>query len=178
MVALAVLLSACAPGRDLGLLPEYRSHGYVLGSGDQVHVITFGEDQLTGQFRIDDQGRIAIPLLGDVNAAGLTTNGLADRIRAGLKQKDVLRDPNVSVEVTAYRPVFVLGEVSKPGQYAYEPGATMLTVIAIAGGYTYRAYKDYVSVIRVVGDHTEQGRASPSALVAPGDVINVFERHF
>ena len=177
--ACGVLLSSgCAPGRDLPDLPAYQARGYGLGAGDQIRIITFGEDELTGEFRVDDQGDIAVPLLGNVRASGLTPTQLGTRVSEMLKQKNLLRNPSVAVEVLAYRPVFVLGEVAKPGQYPYQPGMTVLTTVAIAGGYTYRAFDDYVGMVRTTGNMPVTGKAPPSALVAPGDVINVYERHF
>ena len=174
----ALALAGCAPGRDLPELADYRSQGYRLGGGDQVRIITFGEDQLTGEFRVDDAGRIAVPLLGGVTAAGLTPQQLEAAIAGDLRKRNLLRDPSVSVEVLAYRPVFVLGEVAKPGQYPYQPGMTVLTSVAIAGGFTYRGYQDYVSVVRSTGATATEGRAVPSAFLAPGDVVRVLERRF
>ncbi len=174
----AATLAACAPGRDLAPLPDYQAKGYGLGVGDQVRIITFGEDQLTGEFRVDDQGRLALPLLGNISAAGQTPQQLASSITEDLRKRKLLRDPSVSVEVLAYRPIFVLGEVAKPGQYPYQPGMTVLTTVAIAGGFTYRGVQDYASVIRTTGGTATEGVATPSAFVAPGDVIKVFERRF
>ena len=174
----AVVLSGCAPGRDLPPIAEYRTQGYRLGGGDQIRVITFGEDQLTGEFRVDDQGRVALPLLGSVVAAGLAPQELEARIASGLKERNLLRNPSVSVEVMAYRPVFVLGEVAKPGQYPYQPGMTMLTTVAVAGGFTYRGVQDYASVVRTTDATAKEGIITPSSFVAPGDVIKVFERRF
>lgn len=172
------LLAGCAPGRDLPPIAEYHSQGYRLGSGDQIRIITFGEDQLTGEFRVDDQGRVALPLLGSVQAAGLTPQELDAKIADGLKKRNLLRNPSVSVEVVAYRPVFVLGEVAKPGQYPYQPGMTMLTTVAVAGGFTYRGVQDYAAVVRTTNDEAVEGKITPRSFVAPGDVIKVFERRF
>jgi len=83
---------------------------------------------------------------------------------------------SVAVEVASYRPVFVLGEVAKPGEYPYRPGMTMLTTVAVAGGFTYRAVRDYASDVRTNGDQAVQGKITPLSFIAPGDVINVFER--
>lgn len=177
-LCLCMALAACAPGRNLPPLPDYHAQGYRLGGGDQIRIITFGEDQLTGEFRVDDQGRIAVPLLGGIVAAGLTPQQLETSMAQALRKKNLLRDPSVSVEVLAYRPIFVLGEVSKPGQYPYQPGMTVLTTVAIAGGFTYRGVQDYVSVIRTTGGTSVEGKAEPGAFVAPGDVIKVFERRF
>lgn len=179
LVALAGLaVTGCNPGRDLPPLQPYVAGDYRLGVGDQVRIIVFGEDQLTGEFRVDDQGRIEVPLLGSVVAGGLTTPELGRSIATQLKQRKFLRDPSVSVEVAAYRPFFVLGEVARPGQYAYQPGMTVLTAVAVAGGYTYRAVTDYASIVRTRANVATTGRVSPAAFVAPGDVITVFERLF
>jgi polysaccharide export outer membrane protein len=68
-----------------------------------------------------------------------TTAELERTIDAGLVRAQLIRDPSVSVEVLAYRPIFVLGEGNTPGQYAYQPGMTVVTAVAVAGGFTYRA---------------------------------------
>ena len=179
-VALALLLAltACTPGRDLPPLAAYDGRVYRLGVGDQVRVITYGADQLSDAFLVDDAGDIDLPLLGALHAAGLTTHELADRIAARLKQQDVLRDPSVSAEVIAYRPIFILGEVAQPGQYPYLPGMSVLSAIAVAGGYTYRAATPYVRVVRAAGRTTQTGRATPQDYVAPGDVVTIFERRY
>jgi polysaccharide biosynthesis/export protein len=174
----AGIVAGCTPGRDLSPLPEYHPDAYRLGGGDQVRIIVFGEDQLTGEYRIDDQGRIALPLLGSVNGNDKTAQQLEQTIATQLNQRNFLHNPSVSVEVLAYRPIFVLGEVSRPGQYPYQPGMTMLTSVAIAGGFTYRAVEDYASVVRTAGNQAQEGRVVPSSFVAPGDVIKVFERRF
>ncbi len=172
------LLAACTPGGDLPPIADYQNTGYSLGGGDQVRIITFGEDQLTGDFRVDDRGNIALPLIGNVRAAGMTPESLGSAVSAQLKQRKLLQDPSVAVEVVAYRPVFVLGEVAKPGQYPYQPGMTMLTTVAVAGGFTYRGVQDYASVVRTNGDVATEGKVTPKSFVAPGDVINVYERRF
>ena len=173
-----LLLAGCQPGGDLQALPEYQPQGYHLGPGDQIRLITFGEEQLTGQFLVDDQGRVGVPLLGSVDAAGLTPRRLEEKISENLKARNLLRDPHVTVEVTAYRPIFVLGDVSKPGQYAYQPGMTLLTGVAVAGGFTYRAVERYAAVVRTVDGRAVEGRVVPSSFLAPGDVVKVLERNF
>ena len=178
LLAAAPVLGACAPGRGVPPIAEYRNEGYRLGGGDQIRLITFGEDQLTGEFRVDDQGRIALPLLGSVPAAGKSPQELEAAITAGLKGRNLLRNPSVSVEVLAYRPIFVLGEVAKPGQYPYQPGMTMLTTVAVAGGFTYRGVQDYADVVRTTKGVAQEGLITPSSFVAPGDVIKVYERRF
>jgi polysaccharide export outer membrane protein len=143
-----------------------------------VRLITFGEDSLTGEFRVSDSGMIALPLVGGVRAEGLSPDALAAQVGKALVQANLLRSPSVSAEVIAYRPIFVLGEVSKPGQYPYQPGMTVVTAAAVAGGFTYRAVQDYASVMRTQDGVAAEGRASRQTFVQPGDVITVFERRF
>lgn len=169
---------ACAPGRGLPDLPRAAAAAYRLGPGDVVRLITVGDDTLTGEFRVSDSGTIALPLLGTVTASGLTPDGLAVRVRDALIKGNLYNAPSVSVEVTAYRPIFVLGEVSKPGQYPYQPGMTMVTAAAVAGGFTYRAIQDYASVIRTSDGVAFEGKATRQTFVQPGDVITIFERKF
>ncbi|GAJ30544.1 polysaccharide biosynthesis/export family protein [Acidomonas methanolica] len=173
-----VLLAGCAPGSGLEPVPPYDPAQYRLGTDDEVRVITYGQDQLTGDFRIDSAGRIDLPLLGDIRAAGLTTPELADQIRAGLRQKGILRDADVAVQVTAYRLVSIIGEVAHPGQYAYQPGMTLLSAVAAAGGFTYRSWQKSAYVVRQEGGHVVTGSLLPQDFVKPGDVIKIYERHF
>ncbi len=143
-----------------------------------MRVITFGEDQLTGTFRVNDSGMVAMPLLGSVKAAGLTSAQLADAIGGELKRQQLLRNPSVAVEVSEYRPIFVLGEVKNPGQFPYEPGMTMLTAVTVAGGFTYRGVKGYASVVRTEAGHPHEGLINRQSVVLPGDVITIYERTF
>lgn len=177
-VAASLLLSSCAPGSGLPPLPDTPPGPYRLGVDEQVRIITFGEQQLTGQFRVNDRGLIAVPLLGTVRADGLTTAELENSIAQQLKEKKVLLDPSVSVEILGYRPVFILGEVARPGQYPFQPGMTVLTAVAIAGGFTYRAEVDYASILRTIEGRSVEGRVPRGMTVLPGDVINIFERYF
>jgi polysaccharide export outer membrane protein len=177
-ICLGAPLAACTPGADLQPLPPYTETGYRLGSGDEVRIITFGADQLSGRFRVDDKGDIAMPLAGNVHAAGLTPDEFASRLAARLQSGRFVRDPSVSAEVLSYRPVYVLGEVNKPGQYPFQPGMTMLTAVAVAGGFTYRAVEDYAADIRTIDGQAVTGRIGPSSFLAPGDVIKIYERHF
>jgi polysaccharide biosynthesis/export protein len=171
-------LASCAPGSNLPPLAETPPGPYRLAVDDQVRIITFGQEQLTGQFRVNDRGTIAVPLLGAIPATGLTSSELERKIEHDLKEKKLLNDPSVSVEVVGYRPMFILGEVSKPGQYPYEPGMTVLTAVAIAGGFTYRAQTNYASLLRTVNGHSVEGRVPRGMEVLPGDVITILERYF
>jgi polysaccharide export outer membrane protein len=178
LLCCCLLASGCTPGHDLPDLPPVTQHAYRLGSGDVVRIITFGEDATTGEFRVNDSGALALPLIGTIQATGLTTDALAARIGEALQRANLIKAPSVVAEVVAYRPIFVLGEVSKPGQYAYQPGMTVVTAVAIAGGFTYRAIDDYASVVRTLDGVAVEGKASRQSFLQPGDVITVFERRF
>jgi polysaccharide biosynthesis/export protein len=99
-------------------------------------------------------------------------------VAAALRRGNLVRDPSVAVEVIAYRPIYVLGEVNKPGQYPYQPGMTVVTAVAVGGGFTYRAIEDYAAVVCTVDGDAIEGRASRQSYVLPGDVITIFERRF
>jgi polysaccharide biosynthesis/export protein len=176
--AVTLLLSACAPGRNLPPLPEQKSDIYRLGPGDVVRLITFGDQQLTAEFKVSDSGNIAVPLLGNVHAAGLSAEQLKAKVESEMVAKKLYRDPSVAVEIISYRPIFVLGEVTRPGQYPYQPGMTVLTAVAVAGGFTYRAVDDSFSVVRRINGEPVEGLVSRQSLMEPGDVLSVFERHF
>ncbi len=176
------VLAGCAalqaPGASLPELPPPAAGPYLLGAGDALTLRVYGQPQLSGEFTIDDSGMIDVPLLGLVAAAGRTATGLADAIAATLRAKNLILAPSVAVEVSRYRPFYILGEVNTPGQYPYRPGMSVLTAISIAGGFTYRAEQGYVGVTRDFGSQAAQYRAETNALAAPGDVITVFERRF
>lgn len=178
ILAACLLLAACSPGANLPSLPPPAHAGYRLGPGDSIRLIAVGDDALTGAYRVGADGTIALPLLGRVRAAGLRPDALGRKVAHALVSAGLERDPSVAVEVTAYRPIFVLGEVNKPGQFAYEPGMTVLAAVALAGGFTYRAVEDYASVVRDEDGHPIEARAARQALLQPGDVVTIFERRF
>jgi polysaccharide export outer membrane protein len=178
LIIACLSIASCAPGSDLPPLPDTPPGPYQLGVDDQVRIISFGEEQLTCQFRVNDRGDIAIPLIGAVAANGLTTGELERRISKRILDKKLLLDPSVSVEILTYRPIFVLGEVAKPGQYPYQPGMTVLTAVAVAGGFTYRAQTDEASILRKIDNHPVEGRVPRGMEVRPGDVVNILERYF
>lgn len=153
------------------------AEGYVLGPGDTVHVTVFNHTDLTGEFELDGDGRFSMPLIGSVNAAGLTSGQLERQIVNRLKP-DYLVNPRVSIEVRNYRPYYLIGEVKSTGSFPYVEGISYLKAIALAGGYTYRAKKDVVYVIR--GDDPEQDeqKLDVNEKVQPGDIIRVAERLF
>ncbi|MCR5879521.1 polysaccharide biosynthesis/export family protein [Phenylobacterium sp. J367] len=153
-------------------VPEYR-----LGSGDKVRVITYGEESLTGEFQVGGSGKISMPLIGELDATGLTAREFQARVETALKD-GYLKDPRVSVEVLNYRPFYILGEVTKPGEYPYTNGLTVLNAVATANGFTYRANKGKVFIKRADGTKEEEFPLTGTTQVAPGDTIRIAERFF
>jgi len=150
---------------------------YTLDSGDRLRVVVFGQDGLTNSYVVDASGQIAMPLIGIVPARGLTTDQLSQRIADMLRQGYV-REPHVAVEVEAYRPFFILGEVTAPGQYPYTPNMTVETAVAIAGGFGPRGFHDYVIISRNFNGQPFRFQAPISTPIRPGDTVQVQERWF
>lgn len=151
--------------------------GYILGVGDRIRVTVFGQEDLSGEFEVDGAGRVSLPLIRDVYADGLTLRKFEQAIIDKLKP-DFLRNPKVSVDVLNYRPFYIIGEVKRPGSYAYVNGMTVVNAIALAGGYTYRAKENSVLIIRADDKTREKEDADYDTTVLPGDVIEVPERFF
>jgi polysaccharide biosynthesis/export protein len=177
LAALAVILplSACSGGSTLPLLETAKTDdsNYRLGPGDKLHIQVLGAEDLTGDYAVGDNGTISSPLIGDVKAAGLTRSQVEREMEKKLAQ-GYLRNPKVSVTILAYRPFYIYGEVSKPGEYPYASGMRVMSAVATAGGFTYRANEGYVVVTR----NGEQHRALPNTPIQPDDVIRVPERYF
>lgn len=149
---------------------------YVLGAGDKLRVIVYGEQDLSGEFDVTGTGKVSLPLVGQVQAAGLTLEQFEKEARDKLSQ-GYLTNPKVSAEVLNYRPFYIMGEVDKPGQYPYTSDMTVLNAVAVAGGYTYRANDDTVYITRGNGSEV-QYPATQQVKVLPGDVVRVPERFF
>lgn len=150
---------------------------YRLAAGDRVRITVYGHSDLSGEFQVDGAGRLSLPLIRDVTAAGLSVHELEEAISAKL-HPDYLKDPQVSAEVLNYRPFYIIGEVQSPGSYPYVNGMTVINAVAVAGGFTYRAKKNRVHIVRVEGDEKRRIEAAADAVVLPGDVIEVAERFF
>lgn len=150
---------------------------YRVGTGDQLRVTVFGQDDLTGEYAVDGAGRISVPLISQVPVAGATTAEIEAMIEARLRD-GFLRAPNVSVQVLTFRPFFVLGEVQTAGQYPYVNGMTVQNAIAIGGGYTPRADTGEVIVTRQTQTGPVTIQVSPTEAILPGDTIYVRERWF
>ncbi|MFD1197478.1 polysaccharide biosynthesis/export family protein [Brucella gallinifaecis] len=150
---------------------------YLLNAGDRVRITVFEQAGLTNNYSVDQSGYIAFPLVGSIPASGRTVKQLEATIASKLRG-DYLRDPDVSVEVDRYRPIFIMGEVGGAGQYAYVPGMTIQKAIAAAGGFSPRANQENVDVTRTINDKVITGRVVISDPILPGDTIYVRERLF
>src|SRR5262245_41299782 len=148
-----------------------------LQPGDKIRVTVYGEDKLSGDYQIDQSGQISLPLAGTVAALGLTQTELEQALAKKFRS-EYLRNPKVTVTIATLRPFYMMGEVTKPGEYPYSSGLNVLTALAIAGGPTYRASKNTVQIQRLGESSMRDYPISASVPVLPGDVIRVPERYF
>ena len=137
----------------------------------------FGQDGISNSYLVDAAGNVNLPLVGTIPARGTSPQQLGRLITARLKQGYV-REPHVTVEVEAYRPFFILGEVTNPGQYPYVVNMTAETAIAIAGGFSPRASKSKVELTRNAGGQQFHGDVPTTYRLRPGDTVVVKERWF
>ena len=157
--------------------PAVSERPYTLDAGDKLRVVVFGQEGISNSYLVDAGGNVSLPLIGSVPARGHTTQQLAHAIAGRLKQGYV-RDPHVSVEVEAYRPFFILGEVTTPGQYPYVANMTVEKAVAIAGGFSPRAYKYKVELTRTARVQQVRSEVPLDYPVRPGDTVMVKERWF
>jgi polysaccharide export outer membrane protein len=150
---------------------------YILGAGDRVRVIVYGEAQLSGEFFVSPQGVISFPLIGDIPAAGRTVPMVIAEVTTRLKDGFVM-EPRVSAEVLNYRPFYILGEVTRPGTYPFSSEMTVMNAVATAGGFTYRANRGtvYIKHANEQGEH--KSKLTADTMVAPGDTVRIAERIF
>lgn len=170
----SVAPAAFSPGERVEVTGD---RDYQLGPGDKVHITVYGESDLSGDFEISGSGQLAFPLIGDVRAAGLTAPALGEALAAQLAGR-YLKDPRVAIEITTYRPFYIVGEVNKPGQYPYVNGMTAMNAIALAGGFTPRATESYVYVRHEGETRETQLAADEPVAIRPGDVVRVSESGF
>ena len=149
-----------------------------LQTGDRLTVTVYNEPLLTGVYDVTPSGTIVMPLIGSVSAVGRTPSELARIITARYSRGKFLQEPQVTVTVVEYRPVYLFGEVSKPGTIPYRPGLNVLTAVTDAGGLTYRGSKDRV-LIQHAGEQVWNEYPLISSIeILPGDIIRVPERFF
>jgi polysaccharide export outer membrane protein len=139
--------------------------------------VVYGQEGLTNTYAIDAGGSITMPLIGAVPARGLTPAGLASQI-SGRLRNGYIREPSVAVEIEAYRPFFILGEVAAPGQYPYVPNMSVESAVAIAGGFSPRAKRDAVTLTRTDQHGSIRAAVPLGTPLNPGDTVLVGERWF
>jgi polysaccharide export outer membrane protein len=167
-----------APGpQSASLDPTSAGAPYELGPGDQIDVTVFGEDNLSGTFDLDESGAFSLPLAGPVDLKGKTARQAEVAISARLAD-GLVTDPKVSVNIKRYRPIYVLGEVQRPGAYPSYGATSVLNAVALAGGYTYRARTASITVIRYDDPAHRPIPIAETETVLPGDTVTVPERWF
>lgn len=185
-IAIALLLAGCSSGpapisantNAQANVSAPRQSIYLLDAGDKLRVITFGEEDLSGEFVLDEQGNLDMPLIGDVPARGKSLQDVESAIIARLKE-GYLKDPRVSLEILNYRPFFIQGEVKTAGQYPYKADLTLQDAVAIAGGYTYRANQKVVFIRKLDNNQEVQIPLGRERIyIQPGDNIRIPERFF
>ncbi len=178
LLACAAPLAGCASAAlQTGSLDHAARAPYTLASGDRLRIIVFGQENLSNIYAVDGSGRIVMPLIEAIPVAGMTTSQAARAIEARLRG-GFLREPKVTVEIEAYRPFFILGEVTNSGQFPFVNGMTVQTAVAIAGGFSPRAARSYAELTRVTGDGIVTASVPITYPVRPGDTIVIKERWF
>ena len=170
-VALLLAFAGCSPSSGLPVLAA-KPEAYRLGPGDTLQIRVLGADELNGQYSVQDDGTVSMLMAGAVPAAGFTPEQVQTKIEDALKAGRYLTQPRVTVVVMDYRPYFILGEVSGPGAYPYVSGMRVLSAVAAAGGYNYRADQNFVIITR----NGEDYRADPITFIQPDDIIRAYER--
>jgi polysaccharide export outer membrane protein len=176
-VLTGLALAGCARNQALLAPAPDPAAPYTLDAGDRLRVVVFGQDGLSSSYAVDPSGKITMPLIGAVPARGLTTVEVGQAVAAKLQQGYV-REPHVAVEVEAFRPFFVLGEVTTPGQFPFVPNLTVEGAVAIAGGFSPRALRGPVEVHHPGDGGIAVGAVPLNYPVRPGDTIVVAERWF
>jgi polysaccharide biosynthesis/export protein len=164
------------PQQGQQTLPEYN-----LGPGDSVEITVLGEADLTRTVTVRPDGKVAMPLIGDIVAVGLTPSQLAERIATALKT--YLRSPQVSVSVREFRRegvVYLVGQFTRPGPVEIQKGWTLMDVMGAGGGFGPRAAPRKASIVRRGTGQTipvdldklvTAGDRSGNMAIEPGDII-------
>jgi len=147
---------------------------FTLGPGDNIRIRVYDHEDLSGSYNVDDTGRISLPFILGVNTRGLTLPELELKIADELA-KNFIVNPKVSIDLIKSRPFCILGEVRNPGCFSGKHGMNTVQAIAIAGGYTYRAYKEKFVVTRENGRKVVADSGTP---IFAGDTVEVYERYY
>lgn len=163
--------------------PMVSPETYVIGASDSLNVTVWKELALSGEVLVRPDGMISVPLLGDVQAAGLTPVQLASELEGKLKK--YIQSPIVTVEIKQIhsKVVYMLGEVGKKGPIDLTPGMTLLQAISSAGGLTDYANSKKIYILRTGSGKQEKvpvhykealkGNSALNLVLQPGDTIVV-----
>ena len=146
--------------------------------GDRVTVTVYGEPNLTGVYDVNPAGFVNLPLIGNVKAVGRTSTELQREIADRYSRGKFLQEPQVTVAVVEYRPVYIFGEVKNPGSVPYRPGLNVLTAVTVAGGLTYRGSREKIYLQRSGEQVWNEYPQLSSVTIMPGDLIRIPERYF
>lgn len=153
---------------------------YRLATGDELRVIVPGltTELANATFVVNDRGEVTLPLAGAVPVAGRTVSQAEGELATLLTQRQILVSPTVSIQPVRLRPIYILGEVRNPGEYAYRPSMSVINAVSLAGGYTFRANQKKVAIIRQVNGQAITSAADETTPIQPGDTVRVLERWF
>ena len=180
ILAVAVLVApACSsPTAGLNAFPPVKSTEYTLTTGDKIRVVIQDLKDGTADYTIDQTGSISLPFIKDVKVSDKTFREAQAAIEQAFISQQILIRPKVSVQGIELRPIYILGEVNKPGEYGYREGLTIFAAVSLAGGYTYRADLRSMVVTRTVNGRRITGSGNENTEVMPGDQIRVVEKWF
>ena len=154
------------------------TNSYQVGPDDKLKITIFGEDDLSGIYTVSAHGTISMPLIDEIEVEGQGLSQIKKTIATQLSE-GYLVNPSVSIEVETYRPLYILGEVRAPGSYSYVSDMSVLNAVALAGGFTYRANKNRIEIMRSrKGEATMLKEQPAESAVQPGDIILIKERFF
>jgi len=189
LLFLAATVSACGASgsyvwvQDLPKEPAASAGDYLINVGDTVSVKVLNNEPMSTKAKVRSDGRIALPVLGEVDARGKRPSSLRGELEARLKE--YLNTPSVTVNVEEFAPmtISVLGEVARPGAFNVDPSATLAQVLATAGGLTEFADRDRIFVVRsqpapqrvrfTWEGLTRNGAGVATFALRPGDVVVV-----
>lgn len=178
--ALAAISGGCSTGvSSLAPLPvSAETQEYRLAAGDKIKLQVFGLDSFNNEYVIGDSGLLSLPMIDSIPVAGMTLHEVEQSIERRLAEQQILREPVVNAQHVQLRPFYIMGEVNNPGEYAFRPGTTVMSAVALAGGFTYRAANQSVAVTRTINGREFTGTATQDTKIQPGDRIRVYEKWF
>jgi protein involved in polysaccharide export with SLBB domain len=185
LIAVALQVSGCGTPGDHGPATEADVQAATAAAtavprfqgGEKIRITVYGESSLSGDFDIDPNGVVSLPLAGTVRAVGLTQPEFERELAKKFKG-EYLKNPKVTVTILQFRPIYLVGEVKNTGEFPYKPGLNILTAMALAGGGTYRANRDYVLIQHIGETDMKEYRQAATTMILPGDLIRVPERYF